>query len=501
MSIQVLSPQLASQIAAGEVIERPASVLKELLENSIDAGSQHIEVRILKSGIQQIYVQDDGKGIALDDFPLVFCPHATSKIASIADLEKLHSYGFRGEALASIASVAKVTLTARTADTDSGHRLLADFESDKPVIIPVPSAIGSTLDVQDLFYNTPARRKFLKSDKTEWLHLEQTFKNSALSCPAVSFTLFHQGKVVYRLPACTDKAMHLARIKQFSGTYFVEQALELASINEDLRLWGWVAPPNPLQKTGPLHYFFINGRAIKDKVVTHALQQAFMSVFPNSVHNNMAYVLYFELDPEQIDINVHPAKQEVRFREPRRVHAFLSQTVESAFRQGFSDTVYSSAPVQDSLSTPAHRPTFEQAPMPKFKHVSESEPEDDCLSSSPFNISYFQQKPTTSHSTKSIGAAIRKQIKSPHTKIDLGEPLCVIRNHWLLSDNGEDLFLIDILAAGKILRKETMDMTFFSIKEGVQLIRQLEACANAEKLYLASVIQKLPWQISVAYPV
>lgn len=476
MSIQILSPQLASQIAAGEVIERPASVLKELLENSIDAGSQHIEVRILKSGIQQIYVQDDGKGITLNDFPLVFRPHATSKITSIADLEKLHSYGFRGEALASIASVSKVTLTARTTGTDTGYRLLADFQSAKPAIIPVPSPIGTTLDVQDLFYNTPARRKFLKSDKTEWLHLEQTFKHAALSCPSVSFTLFHQGKVVYRLPACTDKTGHLNRIKHFSGTHFVEQAIELASINEDLRLWGWVEPPNPMQKKGPLHYFFINGRAIKDKVVTHALQQAFMSVFPNTTHNTMAYVLYFELDPEQIDINVHPAKQEVRFREPRRIHAFLAQTVESAFRQ--------------------EARSVEPLPKTPFKGIPEPETEDDCsLPLSPFNVSVFQRKPALSEYIKPMGAGIQRQAITPHVKIRLGEPLCVIRNQWLLSDDGENLFLINISLAIAAIEDSNVKATFFSLQEGRFLIQQLEKYVNAGQVDLEAIAKKCFWPI------
>ncbi len=490
MSIQVLSPQLASQIAAGEVIERPASVLKELLENSIDAGSQHIEVRILKSGIQQIYVQDDGKGISLEDFPLVFSPHATSKIASMADLEKLLSYGFRGEALASIASVAKVTLTARTADCDMGHRLLADFKTQAPTIISIPCSIGTTLDVQDLFYNTPARRKFLKSDKTEWMHLEQTFKHAALSCPAVSFTLFHHGKVVYRLPACTDKALHLNRIKQFSGTSFVEQALELAAVVDDLRLWGWVAPPNPLQKTGPLHYFFINGRAIKDKVVTHALQKAFLSVFPHAVHNTMAYVLYFELDPEQMDINVHPAKQEVRFREPRRVHAFLTQTIESALRQEFFDLPASPQPIST------------EPLMPKHQSLTPSEDSDDNdLSYQPFGLSAFQRKPSTIPALKSRGAGIQKQPIPPHFKTALGEPLCVIRDRWLLSDNGETLFLIDIRLATQALTGACTTLPFFSLQAGIVLIRQLEAQFQTGQLDPDSVAVKCAWPIGHKQPV
>ena len=480
MSIQVLSPQLASQIAAGEVIERPASVLKELLENSLDAGSQHIEVRILKSGIQQIYVKDDGKGIALEDFPLVFSPHATSKIASLADLESLHSYGFRGEALASIASVAKVTLTARTANTDTGHRLLADFHTHTPTLIPVPTPVGTTLDVQDLFYNTPARRKFLKSDKTEWLHLEQTFKNAALSCPTVSFSLYHQGKMVYRLPGCTDKTMHLARIKQFSGASFVEQAIELAAVNEDLRLWGWIAPPNPLNKTGPLHHFFINGRAIKDKVITHALQQAFVSVFPDTTHNTMAYVLYLELAPEQIDINVHPAKQEVRFREPRRVHAFLSQTVSAAFYNVHKPTQaqHSEDAIDGKLnfSTSPDKIPEPTLPLPTFAPSS----------------FVFQPRPTP---TKSIGANIQHHAVPQKQALRLGEPLCVIRKHWLLSDNGENLFLIDIALATEFLTGKHTDVCFFSLKEGAQLIRKLESSPQEKQIKLNAIVKKFSWPI------
>ncbi|MEY3182377.1 MAG: hypothetical protein RLZ35_362 [Pseudomonadota bacterium] len=484
MPIQLLPPQLASQIAAGEVIERPASVLKELLENSIDAGSKQIDVRILKSGIQQIYVQDDGKGIDVTDFPLVFCPHATSKITSIADLEQLHSYGFRGEALASIASVAKVTLTARTANTNTGHRLLADLTSNSHSLIPVPCSVGTTLDVQDLFYNTPARRKFLKSDKTEWLHLEQTFKHAALSCPAIAFSLFHQGKLIYRLPACTDKTMHLARIKQFSGHYFVDQAIELASTNDDLRLWGWVAPPNPMQKIGPLHYFFINGRAIKDKVVTHALQQAFMSVFPQCTHQTMAYVLYFALDPEMIDINVHPAKQEVRFREPRRIHAFLSHTVESALQQGFSPAMH----VIETNNTPVNR---DKIPLPTTNMDEAS------LPISSFRLpekktSFFEQK-------NALGARLSTRKQVSNTPIHLGEPLCVIRQQVLLSDNGTEFFLIDIQKALHLLGDTRSRISFFSLQEGRLLIQQLEAYAKKGLPDLQAVFQRHTFPVTESF--
>jgi DNA mismatch repair protein MutL len=306
--------------------------------------------------------------------------------------------------------------------------------------------------------------------------------------------------MVYRLPTCTDKTMHLARIKQFAGTHFVEQALELASVVDDLRLWGWVAPPNPLQKTGPLHYFFINGRAIKDKVVTHALQQAFMSVFPQTTHNTMAYVLYFELDPEQIDINVHPAKQEVRFREPRRVHAFLSQTVESAFRQGFFGLSCSAE--QTLKGPPAHQSTLEYLPKPVLQYAPTSEVEtsntDNGKLSSlpPFNLSAFQHKTILSHSRKSMGAGLQHHATVRSPKIHLGDPLCVIRHRWLLSDNGEDLFLIDISLASQALTKEPIDIAFFSLKECTLLIRQLEACAHSEKLHLASIVQQCHWPIT-----
>jgi DNA mismatch repair protein MutL len=279
--------------------------------------------------------------------------------------------------------------------------------------------------------------------------------------------------------------MHLNRIKQFSGTHFVEQALELASVMDDLRLWGWVAPPNPLQKTGPLHYFFINGRAIKDKVVTHALQKAFMSVFPNAIHNTMAYVLYFELDPEQIDINVHPAKQEVRFREPRRVHAFLTQTIESALRQEFS-------------SLPAlHEATSEEPAIPEYKPLPKFEQnDDDCLSPPLFGLSAFQRKPNPTQHAKSLGAGIQKPIISNQLKISLGEPLCVIRQQWLLSDNGETLYLIDIRLATEAITGECANTSFFSLQEGVALIRQLEAHIKKGKLNPDSIAIKCPWPVN-----
>ena len=313
--IRPLPDLLISQIAAGEVVERPASVLKELLENSLDAGARQIEVQLSEGGIRMIRIVDDGGGIARDDLPLALARHATSKIASLEDLEHVASFGFRGEALASIAAVARITLTSRLADAaNSGHawRIGNDL-----TLTPAALERGTTIEIADLYYNTPARRKFLKSDATEFAHCDEVLRRMALARPEVAFSLAHNGSIKHRLTAADLPR----RARQLLGEEFFGQARTLEVEASDLRLTGYAALPAYSRAGRDEQYFFVNGRFVRDKLLAHAARQAYADILHGSRHP--AYVLFLELDPYGVDVNVHPAKTEVRFRESRGVHQFV----------------------------------------------------------------------------------------------------------------------------------------------------------------------------------
>ena len=312
-SIKPLPDLLISQIAAGEVVERPASVLKELLENSIDAGARQIDVQLIEGGTRSIRVADDGSGIAKEDLPLALARHATSKIASLGDLERVASYGFRGEALASIASVARLTLTSRTAGTDHAWRIAADDLS----LAPAALAAGTVIEAADLYFNTPARRKFLKQEATEYGHCDEVLRRMALARPDIAFSLSHNGSVKHRLGA-TDLPQ---RARETLGTEFTGQTRVVDIAAGDLRLTGFAALPAYSRAGRDAQYFFVNGRFVRDKLLAHAVRQAYADILHDSRHP--AYVLFLELDPAALDVNVHPAKIEVRFREARGVHQFV----------------------------------------------------------------------------------------------------------------------------------------------------------------------------------
>lgn len=325
--IHLLSPQLANQIAAGEVVERPASVVKELLENSLDSGADRVELDIEQGGVKLIRLRDNGGGIEKADLPLALSRHATSKIGMLEDLEAVGSLGFRGEALASISSVSRLTLTSRPPEQDSAWAVSAQGREMLAEIIPAAHPTGTTVEVRDLFFNTPARRKFLKTEKTEFRHLEEVVKRLALSCYRVGFSLRHNGKMVHQLRAADSETAREQRLSQLLGKAFVAESVALDVIAEasDLRLWGWMGLPTFSRAQPDQQYFFVNGRVIRDKVVTHAVRQAYQDVLYHGRHP--AYVLYLELDPALVDVNVHPTKHEVRFRESRLVHDFIFRTL------------------------------------------------------------------------------------------------------------------------------------------------------------------------------
>ncbi|TCK05610.1 DNA mismatch repair endonuclease MutL [Marinobacterium mangrovicola] len=325
--IHLLSPQLANQIAAGEVVERPASVVKELLENSLDAGATKIDVDVEQGGIKLIRLRDDGGGIEKSDLALALSRHATSKIVQLEDLEAVASLGFRGEALASISSVARLTLTSRTEDQDAAWQVRAEGRDMEAVLEPAAHPRGTTVEVRDLFFNTPARRKFMKKEQTEFRHLEEVIKRMALSRFDVSFNLQHNGRRVQQLRPVDSEQARERRLASLLGGNFIEQAvhLDVSAEASGLRLWGWIGLPTYSRSQADQQYFFVNGRIIRDKVVTHAVRQAYSDVLFHGRHP--AFVLYLELDPALVDVNVHPTKHEVRFRESRLVHDFIFRTL------------------------------------------------------------------------------------------------------------------------------------------------------------------------------
>ncbi|MBN8740155.1 MAG: DNA mismatch repair protein MutL [Lysobacterales bacterium 69-70] len=328
--IRQLPVELVNQIAAGEVIERPASVVKELVENSLDAGARRIEIDIEDGGARLIRVRDDGGGIDADDLPLAISAHATSKIASFDDLERVSTLGFRGEALPSIASIARFALTSRPAA--QAHALRIEVDGGKPQPPrPAQHPAGTTIEVRDLFYNVPARRKFLRAERTEFGRIDELIASLALVHTGVEFRLSNNGKPVRLLRAAADPATVAARVGDLLGEEFLQQSLRLEHEGAGLRLSGWVGLPTASRAQADQQYFYVNGRLVRDKVVAHAVRQAYADVLFQGRHP--AFVLFLDLDPLGVDVNVHPAKHEVRFREARLVHDFLYRTLNEALAE------------------------------------------------------------------------------------------------------------------------------------------------------------------------
>jgi DNA mismatch repair protein MutL len=326
--IKVLSHRLSNQIAAGEVVERPASIVKELLENSLDAGASKVDIDIEQGGVKLLQVQDDGCGILKDDLLLALRRHATSKISDLDDLENISTLGFRGEALASISSVSRLSLTSRTDSSDNGWSVEAEGQDMKPSVMPMAHLIGTTVEVRDLFFNTPARKKFLKTEKTEFSRIDEILKRLALSQFDVHFSLKHNQKLVQNLLPAISDAEKKRRVGLVCGPNFIENTVLIDAEGAGLKLWGWVGLPTFSRSQADRQYFYVNGRVVRDKLVTHAVKQAYRDVLFHGRHP--AYILYLELEPSLVDVNVHPTKHEVRFRDSRLIHDFLFSSLHKA---------------------------------------------------------------------------------------------------------------------------------------------------------------------------
>ncbi|MZR62528.1 DNA mismatch repair endonuclease MutL [Alcanivorax sp. DP30] len=353
--IQLLDSRLANQIAAGEVVERPASVLKELLENALDAGSESITVDVEQGGVKLLRVRDNGHGIERDDLPLALSRHATSKIRGLEDLEAIGTLGFRGEALAAISSVSRLTLASNIEGEAEGWQVQVEGRDMAPTVTPAGHPRGTTVTMRDLFFNTPARRRFLRTEKTEFNHLEEVFRRIALSEFNTAFRLTHNQKVIHQLPAGLDDTLRAARVAKLCGKGFMEQAIPVDVERDGIRLHGWMGLPTFSRSQADLQYFYVNGRVIRDKVVSHAVRQAYADVLYHGRHP--AYVLFLELDPAMVDVNVHPTKHEVRFREQRMVHGFLYSSLHRAIAEVRPGQDQGPAVVEDDLSMPMTQPS------------------------------------------------------------------------------------------------------------------------------------------------
>lgn len=333
MPIQILPARLANQIAAGEVVERPASVVKELVENSLDSGATSIEIDIEKGGHKRILIRDNGSGIVHEELSLALSRHATSKIAKLDDLEAICSLGFRGEALASISSVARLSLSSKPKDQNQAWQAHCEGRDMQVQLNPVAHPNGTSVDVVDLFFNTPARRKFLRTEKTEFNHIDEIVRRIALSRFDVSFYLKHNGKLLRKYPAVKTQGSELKRLGAICGNEFSKHSIALNSQYQQFELKGWLAQPEQAKAKSEFQYFYVNGRMMRDKLINHAVRQAFEGLVDPDVFP--AYVLYLTLEPKQVDVNVHPAKHEVRFHQARLVHDFIYRALTDSLNQYF----------------------------------------------------------------------------------------------------------------------------------------------------------------------
>jgi DNA mismatch repair protein MutL len=468
--IRQLPPDLVNQIAAGEVIERPSSVVKELVENSLDAGATRIEVDIEQGGARLIRVRDDGGGIGPDDLPLAVASHATSKIGSFDDLEHVASMGFRGEALASVASVARFALTSRLRDADSAFRLEVDGGRVQPVR-PAQHPVGTSVEVRDLFFNVPARRKFLRAERTEFAHIDDLLKSLSLARRSVEFRLSNNGKPLRLFRACQDHAAGLLRVAEVLGETFPAQSLRIEHAAAGMLLSGWVGLPTASRAQADGQYFYVNGRLVRDRVVAHAVRQAYADVLFHGRHP--AFVLYLELDPAGVDVNVHPAKHEVRFREQRLVHDFLFRSLHEALAQTRAGQM-GTAPQPEPVA----------APMPAYAY-----PGMGTARSAPFAQSRLslglRDEPLAGYAAllgeplASTAAATALPAADEREAPPLGFAIAQLKSIYILAENQHGLVLVDMHAAHERI-------TYEKLKAG-------RACSN-----LRSQLLLVPLNLSVS---
>jgi DNA mismatch repair protein MutL len=464
--IHLLDPRLANQIAAGEVVERPASVVKELLENSLDAGARRIDLEVEEGGVKLIRVRDDGEGIAREDLPLALSRHATSKITVLEDLESVASLGFRGEALASISSVSRLSLSTAREGSDSGWSARSEGRDMQAVLSPVAHPRGTTVEVRDLFFNTPARRKFLRTEKTEFNHLDEVVKRQALSRYDVGFSLRHNGRAIHSLKPADSQLEQERRLAAVCGPAFMEQALFIDREAVGLRLWGWVALPSFSRSQADLQHFYVNGRYVRDRLVVHAVRQAYRDVLFHGRHP--AFVLYLELAPASVDVNVHPTKHEVRFRDGRTVHDFIFRTLHKVLADVRPGTVEQNASLPALTSEPMMAMPETQSGMALAASDAGSSVGEVVAAPINFASGYQSQYRPQSASSRSSGvadqqaayqrlqAAADSGVEGSHLAPPLGYALAQLKGVYILAENQQGLVLVDMHAAHERITYERM---------------------------------------------
>ncbi|MHB1273811.1 MAG: DNA mismatch repair endonuclease MutL [Rhodanobacter sp.] len=442
-AIRLLPPELINQIAAGEVIERPSSVVKELVENSLDAGAGRIEVDIEAGGSRLIRVRDDGGGIASDELSLAVASHATSKIGSFDDLEHVASMGFRGEALASVSSVSRFALTSRARGQEAAFRIEVDggrLQAARPAQHPA----GTSVEVRDLFYNVPARRKFLRAERTEFAHIDDLLKSLALARGTVEFRLSHNGRPVRIWKVAGDEQAALQRVAEVLGAEFPAQSLRIDHAMAGLHLSGWVGLPTASRAQADAQYFYVNGRLVRDRIVAHAVRQAYADVLFHGRH--AAFVLYLQLDPAGVDVNVHPAKHEVRFREQRLVHDFLFRTLHEALAQTRAG--------QHADAMPASGEPHAAPVAPPMAWPGQS-------SQSRLNLG-VRDAPLAGYAALLGEAPSASGSSAPMPETDAGEApplgfaIAQLKNIFVLAENAHGLVLVDMHAAHERITYEKL---------------------------------------------
>lgn len=488
-SIRLLPDQLISQIAAGEVVERPASALKELLENSLDAGSTEISIALLNGGVKQLRVADNGCGLAQDDLTLALTRHATSKIATLDDLESVASLGFRGEALASIASVSRTQLTSRFHTDRHAWRIASEGSTISP-LEPAALDAGTIVEVQDLYFNTPARRKFLKTEGTEFGHCEEAFRRIALSRPDVAFMLQHNGRALTRLPVSEPTK----RFSEVLGDDFAAEAFSVDEFAAGLRLWGMAAKPTFSRNARDTQYVYVNGRFVRDKLIAHAIRQAYQDVLHHDRHP--AFVLFLELDPTLVDVNVHPSKTEVRFRDGQAVHRFIFHALHKALATptGTSNLVTASQAASNPFSPNpglADGASHAATPYPTFQSRMDLR-----ANESP----NFYQTLFGGVSAQNNGA-LQANIHAPSGDVTvaeivvtqdypLGFALAQIHGVYVLAQNHLGLVVVDMHAAHERIMYEKLKVALDAKEVPMQPLL-LPVSFHADRLEVATVEEQL----------
>lgn len=444
MAIRILPPAIANQIAAGEVVERPASVVKELLENAVDAGSSVIDILIEQGGSRLIEVRDNGAGIQKSDLLLAARPHATSKISQIEDLFQIDSLGFRGEALASIGSVSRMSIVSRSKDSSSAWKTDVDFSGHSTDLVPAAHEVGTTVSVRDLFFAHPARKKFLRSDNTEFAHIEAMVKRVALSIPHIRVRLKHNGKSVLDVLPSHSFAEQQRRVAKILGGSFMDSSKYFSRERVELRLAGWISVREEGWPNTQRQHFYLNGRWIRDRAVMHGIRQALSQLI--TVDTQPAYVLYLEIPSKEFDVNVHPTKQEVRFGEPRLVHDFIYSSLVSGIAQGVQPEIaqirLQKEDARDNISVQPSQSS--QGAYRKFKLGSAT------------NVGGQYQVRQQLRAYEVLAASNERQEKSTG-KLQLGDPIAQLFDHYLITQHQSSWHLIHVPRARLALAQEAFN--------------------------------------------